>query len=186
MARKRSNDSMVDAIQISCTIVFIIFGVFYLNLFMGGRLNLFGVRPRSLIGLTGILFSPLLHYNAQHLMANGTSLFVLLIILFSHRAYQPDATLTGIWLLSGLGTWIIGRPNHIHIGASGVIYGLVVYLIAAGWWLRDWRSLSIAALLLFFYGGIFYGMLPQPGFISWEGHLSGALAGFFIARHQHA
>jgi len=85
--------------------------------------------------------------------------------------------------LSGLGTWVIGRSS-IHIGASGVIYGVVTYLIAAAWRLRSWRSALLAILILFLYGGIFYGMLPQTGPISWEAHLSGAVAGVAVAWTQ--
>jgi membrane associated rhomboid family serine protease len=127
-----------------------------------------------------------LHLGFPHLFANATPLFVLLWVLFSHRNYQPERTLALIWLGSGFGTWLIGRPNTVHIGASSLIYGLVVYLIAAGWWLRSWRSVLVAGLVLLFYGGIFYGVLPQRGMISWEGHLAGAVAGLLAARYRHA
>ena len=187
----RSRQSFFDAVEISATIVLTLFLVFYINGFLGGILNSFGILPRTGWGLLGVLFSPLLHYNAAHLTTNGFSLFLLLTILFSHREYKPNATLALIWLLSGLGTWLIGRAWDggqpvVHIGASGVIYGLVTYLVAAAWWLRSWRSALWAILILFFYGGIFYGVLPQRGFISWEGHLSGAIAGVLVARRQHA
>jgi membrane associated rhomboid family serine protease len=182
---KRGEDPLLDAIEASATIVFVLFAVFYVNvLFLSGQLNLLGIVPRTLRGVIGIVCSPLLHYNSQHLMANGVSLLVLLAILFSHRDYRPKETLAGVWLLSGLGTWVIGR-NAMHIGASGVVYGVIVYLVAAGWYLRDWRSALIAAGILLLYGGAFHGILPQPGVVSWEGHLSGAVAGLLIARRQH-
>lgn len=185
MARRRE-DPLLDGIEASATIVFTIFAVFYINyLFLGGQLNHFGIVPRTWRGLIGIVGSPFLHYNSQHLMANGVSLFILLTILYSHRDYRPKHTLAAVWLLSGLGTWLIGR-DAIHIGASGVVYGVIVYLVAAGWFLRDWRSALIAAGILFLYGGTFHGILPQPGVVSWEGHLSGAIAGLLIAQHQHA
>jgi membrane associated rhomboid family serine protease len=181
---KKSKRSLADALEISASIVLVLFAMFYVNRFLGGRLNYFGIIPRTGWGLIGIIFSPLLHYNEVHLIANSTSLFLLLVILFLHREYQPVLTFTTIWLASGLGTWMIGRPS-IHIGASSIIYGLVTYLIAAAWWLRTWNSALWAILILFCYGGIFYGALPQPGFISWEGHLSGAIAGVLVARYQH-
>lgn len=164
--------------------------MFYANRMLGAALNKFGVWPRTGWGLLGILFSPLLHYNEAHLMTNSVSLFVLLIVLFLHREYRPDIAFISIWLLSGLGTWLIGRAwagNQpvIHIGASGVIYGLVTYLIAAAWWLRSWQSALWAIVILFLYGGIFYGVLPKTGVVSWEGHLSGAIAGIMVARAQH-
>lgn len=182
--------TFLDAVEISATVVLSLFVVFYLNGFLGGVLNSFGILPRTVWGLLGILFSPLLHYNAAHLTANALSLFMLLAILFSHREYKPHIALASIWLLSGFGTWLIGRAWSgtqpiIHIGASGVIYGLVTYLVAAAWWLRSWRSALWAILILFLYGGIFYGVLPQRGFISWEGHLCGAIAGVLVARKHH-
>jgi membrane associated rhomboid family serine protease len=179
---RKAKRGFLDAVEISAIVVLVLFAMFYVNVFFGGRLNNFGILPRTPWGLLGIIFSPLLHYNQAHLTANGISLFMLLVILFSHREYRADAAFTWIWLLSGLGTWLIGRGNRVHIGASGVIYGVVTYLIAAAWWLRSWRSAMLALLILFLYGGIFYGMLPQPGFISWEAHLSGALAGLIVAR----
>jgi len=179
---RRAKRGFLDAVEISAIVVLVLFAMFYVNVFFGGRLYTFGVLPRTPWGLFGIIFSPLLHYNQAHLTANGISLFMLLVILFSHKEYRADVAFTWIWLLSGLGTWLIGRGNRVHIGASGVIYGVVTYLIAAAWWLRSWRSAMLAILILFLYGGIFYGMLPQPGFISWEAHLSGALAGVVVAR----
>ncbi len=175
--------SFLDAVEISAIIVLALYAMFYVNVFFNGRLNNFGIAPRTSRGLLGIVFSPLLHANQAHLTANAVSLFLLLVILFSHREYRPDAALTWIWILTGLGTWLIGRGGmRVHIGASGVIYGVVTYLVTAAWWLRSRRSGMLAILILLLYGGIFYGMLPQKGFISWEAHLSGALAGVIVAR----
>jgi membrane associated rhomboid family serine protease len=142
-------------------------------------------------GLPGIIFSPLLHGSLSHLVANALSLFTLLVILYGDKQYKADQTLIWIWILCGIGTWLIGRAGSprapmAHIGASGVIYGLVVYLIAAAWWLHSWRAFFMGVLVLFFYGGIFYGVLPQRGIISWEGHLSGAIEGFITAYRIHA
>jgi len=180
----------LNAVEISATIVLILFGVYYVNRFLGGVMNSFGIWPRTIWGSIGILFSPLLHYNEAHLTTNAISLFVLLIILFLHREYRPDLAFLSIWIFSGVGTWLIGRAGTegkpiVHIGASGVIYGLVTYLIAAAWWLRSWTSFFWSIAILFLYGGIFYGMLPQPGVISWEGHLAGAIAGVLVAWRQH-
>lgn len=186
MKRSRTGGgSPLDALEISAIIILLMFAIFYIDVWLRGSLNNFGILPRTIIGLRGIFFSPLLHYSLAHVTANGVSLFVLLFILFSHREYQADQTLIWIWLLSGLGTWVIGRPA-IHIGASSIIYGLVVYLIVAAFWLRSWTSAFIALGVFILYGGIFYGMLPQPGIISWEGHLSGAISGWWVARKQHS
>ena len=182
---RAQKQSLLDAVEISAIVVLILFGMYYANLALGGRMNYFGVLPRTLWGLLGIVFSPLLHYNKEHLITNGLSLFILLIILFLHKEYRPNIAFISIWIFSGIGTWLIGRPNVFHIGASSLIYGLVTYLVAAAWWLRSWTSAVWAIVILFLYGGIFYGALPQPGIISWEGHLSGAIVGVLVARRQH-
>ena len=187
---RNKKGGFLNAIEISATIVLIMFGVFYVNMFLGGVLNAFGVWPRTVWGLVGILFSPLLHYNQAHLTTNAVSLFILLIVLFLHREYRPDLAFLSIWFFSGLGTWMLGRAGSaahpvIHIGASALIYGLVTYLMTAAWWLRSWTSAFWAVAIFLLYGGIFYGMLSQPGIISWEGHLSGAIAGVIVAWRQH-
>ena len=181
----------MNAWKTSGTIILIMAIVFVVNLVMGGFLNRFGVIPRTTYGLPGVLFSPLLHGSFSHLLTNALSLYLLLVILYSHKQYKADQTLIMIWIICGVGTWLIGRAGTpkspiVHIGASGLIYGLVVYLIVAAWWLHSWRSFFMALLVLFFYGGIFYGVLPQRGVVSWEGHLSGAIAGLIVAYRIHA
>src|SRR5436305_1602418 len=106
--KRSSGGGTSEAIEISAVIVLVMFAVFYLNVFLGGWLNYFGILPRTWRGLAGVFFSPLLHANLAHLTANSVSLFILLVILFAHRDYEADRTLIYIWLLSGLGTWIIG------------------------------------------------------------------------------
>ena len=146
----------------------------------------FGILPRTLIGLPGIFFSPLLHSSMGHLAANSVPLLVLLTILLSTREYHPYRTLALVWGLSGLGTWLIGRGEAFHIGASSVVFGLAAFLIVAGFMLKSWKSAGITIFVLVFYGGIFYGALPQNGPISWEGHLCGAIAGAWTARRTLA
>jgi membrane associated rhomboid family serine protease len=141
----------------------------------------FGIAPRTSHGLLGILFSPLLHANFAHLAANAIPLLILLTILFWDQHYHPWQTLGSIWLVSGIGTWLIGRAGAIHVGASSIIFGLVAYLIVAGLLMRSWRSALTAVVVCIAFGGIFYGVLPKEGPISWEGHLCGAFAGLGVA-----
>ncbi|MBM3878259.1 MAG: rhomboid family intramembrane serine protease [Verrucomicrobia bacterium] len=144
-----------------------------------------GIWPRTMRGLVGILAAPLLHANLAHLTANALPLLVLLTLLFWDKHYHPERTLALVWLAAGLGTWLIGRGHAVHIGASGLVYGLVTYLVVSGFLMKSWRSAFVALLVFLFYGGIVYGMLPQRGLISWEGHLCGALAGLWAARRNH-
>jgi membrane associated rhomboid family serine protease len=183
--------SLAEAAQTSATFVGSLFVVEGADALVAHRLDRFGIVPRTLEGLIGIVFGPLLHANWAHLVANALPLFVLLLLLLLDRHYRPWLTLALIWVASGLGTWLIGRNAEqgrltVHIGASSVIYGLVAYLIVAGFLMKSWRPALISILVLFLYGGIFFGVLPQAGPISWEGHLSGALAGVWAAKRNHA
>ena len=190
MSRRAANRFM-PALEFSAVFVLVIFLVEGVDSWLRVRtdgeatLDVFGIIPRTPVGLVGILTAPLLHAGMAHLLANAAPLFVLLTLLFWDRHYRPGVTLSAIWLASGLGTWLIGRPGSIHIGASSVIYGLVSYLVVSGFLMKSWRSAIVAIVVLLAYGGIFYGVLPQAGPISWEGHLSGAIAGVWVARENH-
>lgn len=189
MARKSGNSfGSALAISLACTGMLFVVKAFELaeHISLGG----FGIVPRTKAGLIGILFSPLLHGNIAHLIANALPLLVLLTLLFWDNRYRPMLTLTLIWLASGLGTWLIGRDTiagepTVHIGASSIIYGLIAYLIASGFWMQSWRAAFIALGVFILYGGAVYGMLPQQGHISWEGHFCGALAGIWAASWNH-
>src|SRR5215469_2487751 len=175
---------IADALVSSLTLVAALFLLLGLEVLLHLDLARFGIIPRTEAGLLGIVFGPLLHANLHHLLANALPLFVLLVLLLSNPNYHPYATLAFIWFASGLGTWLIGRGDAVHIGASSVIFGLAAFLIGAGFFLKSWRSAFVAILVFLLYGGIFYGVLPQNGPISWEGHLSGAVAGFWAAFAQ--
>lgn len=167
-------------------IVCAIFIVFLLNIFVQGRFFHFGILPRTTVGLIGIIVSPFLHKNAAHLIANCSALLVLMCLLFLNRKYRAEETLLWIWLGSGLGTWLIGRGNTIHIGASAIVYGLIVYLIAAGFWMKGWKPVVAAIAVFIFYAGAIFGLYPQDPKVSWEGHVAGAFVGWLVARLQHA
>jgi membrane associated rhomboid family serine protease len=173
-----------EAAQISAVIVGIIFIIHLLNGMVGMRLNAFGIVPRTGGGLIGVVFSPFLHANAAHVTANCSALLVLMFLLFLNRKYRAEETLLLVWFGSGFGTWLIGRTS-VHIGASSIIYGLIVYLLAAGWWMKGWRPVVVALIVLVLYAGAIFGLVPSDARISWEGHLSGAVVGFLVAKYQH-
>ena len=186
--------SFTEAVQASALMVSTLFFVEFADLLLQHTrqttLAGFGIVPRTVPGLVGIVFSPLLHAGPAHLLANALPLFVLLILLFWDRHYYPVVTLASIWFFSGLGTWLIARGSDgglpvVHIGASSIVFGLVSYLIVAGFLMKSWRSAIVALVVLICFGGIFYGVMPHAGPISWEGHLSGALAGIWAAKRNH-
>src|SRR6266542_1827832 len=143
------------AVQTSALMVSVLFLVEISDVMLQRERHLtlagFGIVPRTVPGLAGIAFSPLLHASPAHLLANALPLFVLLVLLFWDRHYYPVLTLSSIWLFSGLGTWLIGRASDagrpiVHIGASSIIFGLVAYLIVAGFMMKSWRSAIVALL----------------------------------------
>lgn len=134
-------------------------------------------RPESLLG---VLTSPLLHAGAEHLLANSFGLIILgVLVLYRYPASAP-ITIGTIWILSGLGTWLIGRPSF-HIGASGLTHGLMFFVFVSGLIRRDRTSIAAAMLTFMFFGGMLLTILPREEGISFEYHLSGALAGVLCA-----
>jgi len=144
-------------------------------------INEYGIVPRETTGLPGILFAPFLHHDVFHLAANSVSLFILgmfLIILEHKRSFW---IITSIVVFGGAGTWLIGRSGSVHIGASGVIYGILGYLITRGFFKRDFKSLVISLVVFFLYCGMIFGVLPDNPSVSWESHLCGFVSGILIA-----
>jgi membrane associated rhomboid family serine protease len=157
-----------------------IWAVFLVSLVFPGLDN-FGVIPRRPTGLVGIVAMPFLHANFQHLLDNTVPLVVLLILLAGSRAQSWEVVAT-ISLLGGLLLWIFGQ-TAVHIGASGLISGLVAFLILSGLLERRTIPLLITVVVGFLYGGtIVMGILPRFGSnVSWDGHLCGAIAGGIVA-----
>jgi membrane associated rhomboid family serine protease len=149
---------------------------------LGGGLLRYGVRPRSIDGLGGIFFAPFLHANFDHLAANTIPVLALgwLVMLRDPRHFFVvvlAATLGG-----GLTAWLLGSPNSVHIGASGVIFGFFGFLVFAGWYARSLASILLSVLVVSIWGGLVFSVLPgQPG-ISWQEHLGGFVGGALAAR----
>jgi len=136
-----------------------------------------GIFPLTLKGLRGIIFSPLIHANFEHLMANTLPLLILTFSLFFfYRKYSYTIFIL-IYLTSGLFVWLFGR-EALHIGVSGVIYGLAAFLFMSGIISHNIRLLTISLIVALFYGGMFWGIFPIKPEISWESHLWGGVSGF--------
>ena len=149
---------------------------------LGGRLNFYGIHPRNLNGLSGILFMPFLHGNFAHLTANTLPFLTFggLIILRKTSDFWLVTLVT--MLVSGLGIWLTGAPHSVHIGASGLVFGYFGFLLLRGYFERSIMSIIISLGVAFLYGGIIWGVLPaQPG-ISWQGHLFGFIGGTIAAQ----
>lgn len=146
----------------------------------------YGVLPRTVQGLTGILFYPLIHADFGHIASNTLPLLILgALTMYFYRAIAVKIFFI-IYFVSGILIWIIARQEY-HIGASGIIYGMAGFLIFSGMIRRNNKLLAISLLIIFAYSGMMAGMFPTLPQISWEGHLSGFFIGIFCAfifRHK--
>lgn len=141
----------------------------------------FGLEPRSVGGLAGVAAMPFLHAGWGHLLANTPALLILLALLAGSRA---RSWLVVVWIviLSGGLLWLFGR-SAVHIGASGLVFGLITFLMAAGWFERRLLAVLVAIATAVLFGGVLLaGVLPTAGAnVSWDGHLCGAVAGVLTA-----
>ena len=175
---------IIDELQFVAGFVAVVWTVFLADLILPGNLNSFGLAPRAVSGLAGIATMPFLHGGWDHILANTVPLIILLCLLAGSRA-NTYAVVPQIILLSGVLLWVLGRPNTIHVGASGLIYGLIAFFIVAGF--REGRlgAIAIAIFVGFTYGfTLVQGILPigVGEDVSWDGHLMGAIAGGLVAR----
>lgn len=154
--------------------------VFWAEIRFGFDFNFLGVYPRTLEGLRGILISPFVHSDIEHLFHNTIPLFVLSISLFYfYRNLSWKILIFGL-LLTGMLTWLIGRPAF-HIGASGMIYMLASFLFFKGIFSKYYRLVALSLIVVFLYGGLLWYVAPIDPKISWEGHLSGLITGFLFS-----
>ena len=159
----------------SCWLVFLVN-----NVMLGGSFDCYGIAPRQISGLPGIVFAPFLHGSYQHLAANTLPLLILgSIICGRSRGEFVVVTVTGI-LLGGSLTWLFAR-SACHIGASGLIFCYFGYLASLAWFNRTFGTLLLSVVCIVAYGGLVRGIVPTAAGISWESHLAGLAAGVAIA-----
>ncbi len=144
-------------------------------------LNLYGIIPRQVIGLRGILFAPFLHGGLGHLIANTIPFVILGWFVMLQETSDFFAVTAITMVVSGLGVWLFGASG-VHVGASALIFGYLGFLLLRGYFERNFPSILLSLVVGFLYGGAIWGVLPtQPG-ISWEGHLFGFIGGVIAAR----
>jgi membrane associated rhomboid family serine protease len=157
------------------------------NTVLGGALNQFGIIPRTERGLWGIVFAPFLHGDVAHLAANSVSLLILGWLTLAFAGQKR------FWIVSvasalgaGLTAWTLGAPGTVHIGASGVIFGYLGYLMLSGWFARRVMPVLVSLGVTVLWGGMVLGVLPGQAGISWQAHLGGFLGGVLAARALHS
>jgi membrane associated rhomboid family serine protease len=166
------------ALVMVAVILALLWGLEILDTAMQGRLDAYGIRPRTVSGLDGILFAPFLHAGFGHLLSNSLVFAVLGVIAYvavTLGRFLGVILFTG--LSSGLGAWLFGDPNTIVIGASGVIFGLLGFLLFRGIAERSPGAITVSVMMLLIYGGTISEILPGAPYVSWQSHLFGFLGG---------
>ena len=164
--------------------LFFLWLVHFANIYFHLNLYKLGVFPRTLDGLLGIVFAPLVHSSSDnnHLINNSVPFLILTWAMFYF--YRPIAwrVLFFSWIITGTSVWFFGRSSF-HIGISGVIYSQLFFLFFSGVFRQDSRLLTVALLVVFIYGSMIWGIFPYDWKISYESHLSGAIIGVVLSRY---
>ena len=174
------NKSIWPIIRWPLFFVILLWIIELLSVYFDYRLLWLGVIPRTISGIPGIFFSPFIHGNYEHLLSNTLPLLVVGSGLIYFYGEIAKSVLLMIWFFTGFWVWLAARQES-HIGASGLIYGLVCFLFLSGILRKDTRLLAVSLLVTFLYGSLVWGILPVDQSISWESHLFGSIAGFFCA-----
>ncbi len=170
-----------ESIFIPLWFCFLIVLVFLIQLSLDLDLGFLGILPQTFTGLSGLLLAPLIHGNFIHLMANIFPLFFLGSCLYFFYDRVADQVVISCYGVTNFIVWLFGRP-YFHIGSSGLVYGLAVFLICLGLFRGSIKAILISIAVLLTYGSIVYGIIPSStGRVSWESHLAGTCVGMFMA-----
>ncbi len=170
-----------DNLEITFLCVVSLWAVYFIGMFLPFDLRSYGIIPRNIPGLQGLLFAPFLHAGMGHLFSNSLALAPLLFLsLMYSRKFTLEAVIF-IALIGGLGTWLFGQRHTVHIGASGIIFGLIGYLLAIGFFRRELTALAASVIVAAYYGWAVSSLLVVASGVSWSGHFFGFLAGIVAA-----
>jgi len=178
MAEKESN--IIKKILFPIGVVSLMWLVKIIEVFRDHKYTVWGIFPRDIDGLPGIITAPFIHSDWQHLMSNSIPMLALMsmVMVFYKRVAIPSVII--ITILTGFMVWMFARESY-HVGASGVVYGLVAFLAWTGIFRRNLKSIILALVILVAFGGYFHGIVPNKEGTSWESHLFGGLVGIFTA-----
>lgn len=172
---------------VTLSLIWIVFALEYIS---GSNWFIYGIAPRKMHAIGGIFTAPFLHGDIGHIISNSIPLFTLMALILFFYPRVAKSVLLMLYLGTGVAMWLFADPEVIfqaypksnyHIGASGVVYGMVTFLAWNGIFRRNLKAIAIALVVVFYYGGLIWGVLPLQERVSWEGHLLGALVGIFAA-----
>ena len=174
---RSASGRVVSAASTTGCFLLLIWVVQIVNAFSGERLIAFGIRPRDVEGMWGILFAPFLHADFAHLIANTTvaAILLFLVALSGTRAVVISSVMT--ILIGGFGVWLFGQPYSVHVGSSILIYGWLAFLVVRGFFSGAIWQIILGVILAVAYSGMLWGVLPGQYGVSWQGHLFGGIGG---------
>jgi membrane associated rhomboid family serine protease len=149
-------------------------------------LDRFGIQPRDVDGLGDILLAPWLHFGWGHLISNSIPFLVLGILIYLSGVGRWLVTVLVTAVVSGITVWLISPPNSLTLGASGIVFGFLTYLLVRGFFTRKLSQIVIAVVVMLLYGGVLWGIFPTSAGVSWQGHLGGAVGGVLSAWLMHS
>ena len=189
MNSSKNNKSTLEEFKLLFKVVAVFWVVEIIDfLIFKGRLDKFGIQPHNIVGLRGLILAPFLHGGFPHLIANTIPFITLgwLTMIQETSDFYIVSLITAI--VGGLGVWLLGSPDSIHIGASILIYGYLGFLLSRGYFQKNLPSIILSVIVVFLYGGLVRGIFPSSMGISWEGHLfgfiGGAIAAWAISREK--
>jgi membrane associated rhomboid family serine protease len=182
--RPRVSEVFVPVLPVLALLA-VMWGTEVVDIALGGDLDRFGIRPRQRDGLDGIVLAPFLHSGFGHLLANSLPFLIMGAAICMTGARQLVQVTLIVGLIAGVGTWLTGSSGSLHIGASGLVFGYLTYLVSRGVFDHRIGYLIGGLITLFVYGGVLWGLVPRPG-VSWQGHLFGAIGGVVAAGVLHA
>ncbi len=181
-ARAQGEDPRRQGLVLVASLLIVMWVVEIIDSIDGQRLDRFGIEPRDVDGLSGIVAAPFLHASFSHLIGNSIPFAILGAAIALSGAVRVAMVTVIVAFVGGVGTWLVAPSNTLHIGASGLVFGFAAYLISRGIFSRSWMHLGVGIVVGFIYGTTLAGgLVPQDG-ISWQGHLFGGVGGIIAAR----
>ncbi len=172
--------SLFSALFLPPVFVILILNIKLIEIALKLNLTFLGIFPRSLSGLKGIFFAPLIHANFNHVFSNAIPLLILGAGISYFYPVSSNKVFTLLYFVPNILVWIFAR-QAFHIGSSGIVYGMGSFLFFSGVIRRDTRSVVLSLLVVFIYGGLVWGIFPLAPNISFESHFFGLLTGFLLA-----
>lgn len=177
---------LVRAVIVNVGVVAVMWILELIDQMTRNSLDQFGIQPRQVGELGDIFLAPWLHFGWAHIASNSVPFLVLGVLIYLSGAMRWVVTLLVTIVVSGITVWLFSPPNSLTLGASGIVFGFLTYVLTRGLFTKKLGQIVIAIVILVLYGGVLWGVLPTQSGVSWQGHLGGAVGGVLAAWIMHS